>query len=174
MLFRRIKVGDPLPNCRLASIEQGALNVVSLADVICEKTTLVVGMPGAFTPVCVGKHLPNILANVDRIHRSGIDQVVIIARNDPWVMCEWRTRSAPDARVVFLSDGNLDFGSRCGLVEEHTALFLGRTLKRFTLVVRMGQIEKMAVEESLVDFVCTRTETLLAPEGSPQELAKAG
>ena len=161
MLFRRIKVGDPLPGARLAVLEDGEVSTLSLAELCAQGTALIVGMPGAFTPVCAGRHLPNVLANVERLRRSGIDRICILARNDPWVMAEWRQRAAPDAPIMFLSDGNLEFGTRCGLVEENTPLFLGRTLKRFTMIARNALVEKMAVEETITDFVCTTTDPLL-------------
>ena len=64
MLFRRIKVGDPLPSARMAILEDGEVSTLSRA----------------------GRHLPNVLAHVERLRRSGIDRICILARNDTWVM----------------------------------------------------------------------------------------
>lgn len=53
------------------------------------KKVVLVSVPGAFTPGCQAKHLPPYLENVDKLSEKGVDLIVIIASNDPFVMAAW-------------------------------------------------------------------------------------
>lgn len=53
------------------------------------KKVVIVAVPGAFTPTCQASHLPSYINNKDKLKAQGIDQVIVIAFNDPWVMSAW-------------------------------------------------------------------------------------
>lgn len=46
-------------------------------------------VPGAFTPTCSEKHIPTFIEQKDALKAKGVDQVVVIAYNDPFVMSAW-------------------------------------------------------------------------------------
>lgn len=54
-----------------------------------EKKVVLVAVPGAFTPTCQANHLPGFIENVDALRAKGVEQVVVIASNDPFVMSAW-------------------------------------------------------------------------------------
>jgi alkyl hydroperoxide reductase 1 len=66
-----------------------------------EKKVALVSVPGAFTPTCHVSHLPSYLANIDNLKAKGIDQVVFLAYNDPFVMSAWgKSNNIKDDYVV--------------------------------------------------------------------------
>lgn len=54
-----------------------------------DKKVVIVAVPGAFTPTCSEKHIPTFIEQKDALKAKGIDQIVVIAFNDPWVMSAW-------------------------------------------------------------------------------------
>lgn len=54
-----------------------------------EKKVVIVSVPGAFTPTCSAAHVPSYLANIDQLKAKGVDNIVFIAYNDPYVMSGW-------------------------------------------------------------------------------------
>lgn len=54
-----------------------------------KKKVILVAVPGAFTPTCQVSHVPSYLDNADKLKSKGVDQVVFIASNDPFVMSAW-------------------------------------------------------------------------------------
>jgi alkyl hydroperoxide reductase 1 len=53
------------------------------------KKVVIVSVPGAFTPTCSVSHIPSFIENADKLKAKGVDQVVVIAYNDAWVMSAW-------------------------------------------------------------------------------------
>lgn len=46
-------------------------------------------VPGAFTPGCSNRHLPGFVNNLDKLKSLGIDKVIFVSVNDPYVMDAW-------------------------------------------------------------------------------------
>ncbi len=109
------------------------------------KTVALFALPGAFTPTCSSAHLPRFNELVAVFKASGVDSVVCLAVNDPFVMDAWKqNQQAKD--IQFLPDGNGDFSKGMGLLVDKTAIGLGYRSRRYSMLVKDGQIEKMFVE----------------------------
>ncbi|KAL1583883.1 hypothetical protein WHR41_07118 [Cladosporium halotolerans] len=72
------------------------------------KRVVLVSVPGAFTPSCQAFHVPPYLQNLDKLQAKGVDFVVVIASNDPFVMSAWGKVNGctPDTKVYFMSDSS--------------------------------------------------------------------
>jgi alkyl hydroperoxide reductase 1 len=65
------------------------------------KKVVVIAVPGAFTPVCQVAHISSYTANLDKLQAKGVDQVVVIASNDVWVMAAWgKANGVKDDSIV--------------------------------------------------------------------------
>jgi glutaredoxin-like protein len=109
------------------------------------KTVVLFALPGAFTPTCSGTHLPrfNELAGV--LKANGVDSVVCLAVNDPFVMETWKeAQNAHD--IDFLPDGNGEFTQSMGLLVDKSEIGLGQRSWRYSMLVKDGLIEKMFIE----------------------------
>jgi peroxiredoxin len=48
-----------------------------------------VSVPGAFTPTCQEQHIVSYIENLETLKGKGVDQIIVIAYNDWWVMAAW-------------------------------------------------------------------------------------
>lgn len=46
-------------------------------------------LPGAFTPTCSASHVPGYKAKLEELKAKGVDKVICLAYNDPYVMSGW-------------------------------------------------------------------------------------
>lgn len=156
-----VRVGQRLPSVELAHIVGDQLKSVGLDGLLRGRRVVLVGLPGAFTPVCTGRHLPELIGQASKLRASGIDEIICVAPNSPWVVHEWAQRLDPGSQLTFLSDGNLDLAQKSGLSVMERSLFLGQCCKRFTVLLQNAVIEKLAVEETVNALTCTRPSTFL-------------
>lgn len=55
-------------------------------------------LQGAFTGVCSAQHVPSYKKNIDKFKAKGIDSVICVSVNDPYVMNGWADKlGAKDA-----------------------------------------------------------------------------
>lgn len=109
------------------------------------KSVVVFSLPGAFTPTCSSTHLPryNELAPVFR--KNGIDTVICVSVNDPFVMEEW-AREQECTNITLLPDGNGTFTESMGLLVDKSDLNFGKRSWRYSMLVRDGKVEKAFIE----------------------------
>ena len=80
-------VGDMLPSVEL---HQGwPPKKYNLADFAKNKSVLLVGLPGAFTPTWSTKQIPNYLEHQDALREAGIHTIIVYCVNDASVMQAW-------------------------------------------------------------------------------------
>ncbi|KAG4384065.1 hypothetical protein GLYMA_13G206900v4 [Glycine max] len=71
-----------------------------LIDIFKDKKVVIFGIPGAFTGVCSEEHVPTYMENIDKFKAKGIDTVICVSINDPYVMNEWAEKlQCKDAMV---------------------------------------------------------------------------
>ncbi|KAI1851998.1 hypothetical protein JX265_008196 [Neoarthrinium moseri] len=122
------------------------------------KKVVLVAVPGAFTPTCQANHLSAYIEKLDKLKAAGVDLIIFIAYNDPFVMAAWgKANGIVDDKIIFASDDNIAFSSSIGWTMEGT----GRTA-RYALVIDNGTVtyaEKEAakgVDVSGVDAVLAK------------------
>ena len=137
--------GQRVPVVTFKVRENNEWRTVSTAELFAGKTVVVFSLPGAFTPTCSSTHLPryNELAPVFRDH--GIDEIVCVAVNDPFVMEEWGKDQEAE-NVLLLPDGNGAFTEAMGLLVDKSDLNFGKRSWRYSMLVRDRKIEKMFLE----------------------------
>lgn len=155
-------IGLPVPNVELGAIINGAIETLRTAALFASGKFIILGVPGAFTPVCSKEHVPDFVANADRFAQLGFSQLVCIAQNDPFVLEAWAKSVDPAGRIKFISDGNLAFCKALSLTTTNRSLFLGVRSERYLMVVEDGIIQRLRVEPNILVYSCTSaSETLL-------------
>jgi peroxiredoxin len=157
-------IGTRVPAVRLGELVEGQLRAVRASDIFGRGASVIVGMPGAFTPLCSEKHLPNLISNADRLRASGFREIACVATSDPYSVEAWARAADPGRKVRFLSDGNLSLVRSLGLTTHATRHFLGECSERYMLTVRDGVIASVRVEDEITDFSCTRSDDLVLEE----------
>jgi len=125
------------------------------------KKVAVVGVPGAFTPVCSTKHVPSFLQNLDQLLKV-VDNVAVVSVNDHHVMKAWAdSLKSTNSKVAFFADPDATFSKRIGLDVDLKGAGLGTRSKRYSLLVNDGKITHENVEKSPADFNVTSADVLL-------------
>jgi glutaredoxin-like protein len=137
--------GQPVPNVTFRLRRNGDWATVTSDDIFAGKNVVVFSLPGAFTPTCSSTHLPrfNELAPVFR--DQGIDTIVCISVNDPFVMEEWG-RDQEAENIFLLPDGNGEFTAGMGMLVDKSDLNFGKRSWRYSMLVRDGKIEQIFSE----------------------------
>ena len=141
-----IKVGDTLPAMKLMTATADGPKEMSTEDLFRGRKVVLFATPGAFTPTCSAKHLPGFVQHTDALKDKGVDAVVCMAVNDPFVMAAWAKDQGVDGRIVMLADGSGVFTRTMGLELDLTARGLGVRSQRFALVADDMKIVHLAVE----------------------------
>ena len=131
--------------------ENGELVTETTKDVFLGKRTVLFMVPGAFTPTCSEKQLPEFEAAYDDITAKGIDQVICMAINDDYVMQAWG-KSLGIEKVRLIGDGNGHFSIGVKAAVDKSNLGFGARAWRLALVLNEnGMVEWAGVEEGKRD-----------------------
>lgn len=162
-----IEAGHALPNANVARIgRDDNLAVRNIRELVQEARCLIIGVPGGFTPVCTGQHLPSVAARLPNLRKAGLRRFFVIAPDNPWVVKQWSAAFPFQAEFDWFSDGNHEFARKCGLLESGKALFLGECTKRYALQTNDVVVERISVETSITELTCTAGETQLELAGA--------
>jgi 2-Cys peroxiredoxin 5 len=161
-MTRMIRAGERLPNVDLAEIVGGDLTILRSEQLFAGKRAIVIGVPGAFTPVCSGRHLPDYVKAADQLTSQGYSLIACIAPNDPWTLAQWSRMLDPKGRIRMLSDGNLEFIRKAGLACDVGNLFLGERSRRYLMLLQDAVVMRLTVEPEVESFSCTRAQDVLS------------
>ena len=155
-----INAGDRVPSVNLKELTSEGIQDVATDELLGGKKTVIFAVPGAFTPLCSSQHLPGFIDHADAILAKGVDQIVCVAVNDPFVMDCWgKDRGAGD-KVRLLSDGNAELAQALGLEMDASGAGLGTRCKRFAAIVEDSVVRLINVDEQ--GFEGSKAETILA------------
>src|SRR5674476_331459 len=137
--------GQKVPNVTFPIRVDGEWQKVNSDALFKGKTVVLFALPGAFTPTCSSTHLPryNELAGVFKA--NGIDSIICLSVNDPFVMETWKEEQNAQ-NIVFLPDGNGEFSQAMGLLVDKSEIGLGKRSWRYSMLVKDGLIKKMFIE----------------------------
>lgn len=143
-----IKAGDSIPSVTVKKMGAAGLEDFNLADHIAGKRAILFAVPGAFTPTCHQKHLPGYVAKADEIKSKGIDEIICIAVNDPFVMAHWEEVSGAKGKVTLVPDGNAAFTREIGMDFDGSGAGLSVRSKRYAMIVENGIVKDIQIEEA--------------------------
>lgn len=157
----RISVGDRVPQATLGRMVDGVMHTVELHELIAGRRAVIAGVPGAFTPVCTCKHIPDLLDNIGRLKGAGYGLIACVVPNSPWAVDAWAREVDPAGSMVFLADGNLTLARGLGVTVAAHDLMLGETSSRYLLVTDSGMVRRFNVESTISNFDCTGARDVL-------------
>ena len=141
-----ISVGDRIPDVQVMTFGAGGPTHVQTADVLGAGKVVLFAVPGAFTPTCSDYHLPSYLIRYDDLKAKGVDSIVCISVNDPFVMGAWGDAQQVGDKVVMLADGNGEFTKAVGLEMDGSGFGLGSRSQRYAAVIEDGVVTALQVE----------------------------
>jgi cytochrome c peroxidase len=149
-----ITTGDSLPEARFIRMGAEGPEAVSLSQLTKGKRIALFAVPGAFTPTCSAAHVPSFIRAKDGFAEKGIDTIVCISVNDPFVMKAWGEQTgATDAGLHVLADADGSFTKAIGMDFDAPPAGLHGRSRRYSMLVDDGTVTELQVEES--PGVCT-------------------
>ncbi|KAF7819796.1 peroxiredoxin-2B-like [Senna tora] len=156
-----IAVGDVIPDGILSYLdEENKPQTVSIHSLAAGKKVIIFGVPGAFTPTCSLKHVPGFIERAEELKAKGVDEVICISVNDPFVMHAWAKNYPENKHVKFLADGSAKYTHALGLELDLTERGLGTRSRRFALLVEDLKV-KVANVESGGEFTVSGAEEII-------------
>lgn len=158
-----ISVGDTLPDGQLIRIGAKGPEAVSVADLTKGRKVVFFAVPGAFTPTCHSAHVPSFIRTKAGFDGKGVDEIICISVNDPFVMKAWgEATGAANAGISMLADADGSFTKAVGLdFTAPPAGLFGRS-KRYALYAENGVVKTLHQEESPGTCEISGGEALLA------------
>jgi len=141
-----IKIGDKLPNVNLKRLGANGMEDFAFGDYIKGKKIVLFAVPGAYTPTCNLKHLPGYVANADAMKSKGIDDIICLSVNDPFVMKAWGESAGAEGKVTMIPDWKAELVTAMGLTLDAAGAGLGTRAQRFSMVIENGVVTDLQVE----------------------------
>jgi glutaredoxin-like protein len=126
-------------------VRNGELTAVRSDDVFKGHRVVLFALPGAYTPTCSTGHVPRFVELAPELRKHGVDDVVCLSVNDPFVMAAWQ-REQNAGSITFLPDCDGSFTSAMGMLVDKSEAGLGKRSWRYSMFVDDGRIEKMFIE----------------------------
>ena len=136
----RININDYLPEVNFFYMSESGPKKIGTKELFDNKKIILVGVPGAFTPTCSLEHLPGFIQNKDNFFSKGIEKIIFMSVNDPFVISEW-SKSHNEEDILFIGDSSGEFASKTGLKMDLSVIGLGTRLSRFAMLVDNGQVK---------------------------------
>ncbi|MDJ0821951.1 MAG: peroxiredoxin [Paracoccaceae bacterium] len=158
-----ISAGDKLPEATLIQMGENGPEEVVLADRLAGRKVVIFAVPGAYTPTCHSAHVPSFIRTKDDFDAKGVDEIICISVNDPFVMKSWgEATGATAAGLTMLSDAESGFTKAIGMDFSAPPAGLIARSKRYAMYVEDGTVKVLHEEESPGTCEVSGGESMLA------------
>ena len=130
-----VKENDQIPNVDVFVMENGEPVKKNTQTLLKDKKVVIFGLPGAYTSVCSAKHLPGYVDLHDKFKEKGIDHIICISVNDPFVMNAWGKANNVGDKIIMMGDPFLNFTKDIGADVDKSGRGLGIRSNRYTMYV---------------------------------------
>lgn len=141
-----VQVGDKIPEVTLKVMGEKGPEDVKTSDLFGGKKVAMFAVPGAFTPTCSAAHLPSYVANADKLKKKGIDEIVCVSVNDPFVMDAWGKAGNAD-HIKMIADPDGELAKAMGVEIDASGAGLGTRSARYSLIAEDGEIKTFNLEK---------------------------
>ncbi len=119
-----------------------------LSDLAYKKKIILIGLIGAFTPVCHHDHLPGYIKYHKQFTKKGIDEIWCITSNDSFVLNAWGQILKIKDKLRLLSDHSAELASQLNATLDLSSRGMGTRSDRFVMIVDNGEIISFIKEET--------------------------
>ena len=158
----KIKKGDKIPSVDLFYLDENKAVKKIKANLLFENQKVILfGLPGAFTSVCSAKHLPGFVNNFDLAKKKGINKIICISVNDPFVMNAWGEKHKVGDKILMIADPFCKFTKEIGATVDKTEKGLGLRSSRFTMLLENGIVKELKEEKNTAECEISSAENFL-------------
>ena len=158
-----IEIGSHLPEATLLRLgADGGPESVALSSLTKGRTVVIFGLPGAFTRTCSAAHVPSFIRTKDQLAAKGVQDIICVSVNDPFVMGAWaESTGAGAAGIHMLGDADGSFTRALGLSFDAPPVgLLGRS-KRYAMLVEDNEVKILNVDGSPGECNLSAGETMV-------------
>jgi len=142
-----IKENEQIPNSEIFILEDGEPIKKNIEEILKNKKVVLFGLPGAYTSVCSAKHLPGYVNMYEEYKKKGIDKIICISVNDPFVMNAWGKENNVGEKVLMMGDPFLNFTKAIGADVDKSGRGLGVRSNRYTMLIDNLKVVKLQEEK---------------------------
>merc|ERR1739842_215013 len=104
---------------------------------------------------------PGYVARAEEIKGKGIEEIVCVSVNDPFVMEAWGKDQGAAGKVRMLADTRGDLTKALELELDLSAVLGSVRSKRFSMVVEDGKVTKLNVEPDGTGLTCSLADRII-------------
>jgi len=130
-----IEENEQLPKSEIFILEDGEPVKKNIEELLKNKKVVLFGLPGAYTSVCSAKHLPGYVNMYEKFKDKGIDKIICISVNDPFVINAWGKENNVGEKILMVGDPFLNFTKAIGADVDKSSRGLGLRSNRYTMLV---------------------------------------
>ena len=142
-----LKESDQIPSSEIFILEEGEPIKKNIEEILKNKKVVLFGLPGAYTSVCSAKHLPGYVNMYEEYKKKGIDKIICISVNDPFVMNAWGKENNVGEKVLMMGDPFLNFTKAIGADVDKSGRGLGVRSNRYTMLIDNLKVVKIQEEK---------------------------
>ena len=142
-----LKENDQIPSSEIFILEEGEPIKKNIEEILKNKKVVLFGLPGAYTSVCSEKHLPGYINMYEEYKKKGIDKIICISVNDPFVMNAWGKENNVGEKVLMMGDPFLNFTKAIGAEVDKSGRGLGVRSNRYTMLIDNLTVVKIQEEK---------------------------
>ena len=143
----KLKENDKIPNSEIFLLEDGEPQKKNIEEILKNKKVIIFGLPGAYTSVCSAKHLPGYVNMYQKYKDKGIDHIICVSVNDPFVMSAWGEENNIGDKIIMMGDPFLNFTKAIGAEIDKSGRGLGIRSNRYTMFVDDMKVIKLQEEK---------------------------
>ena len=143
----KLKENDNVPNSEVFVLENGETTKKNIEDLLKNKKAIIFGLPGAYTSVCSAKHLPGFVKMHQLYKDKGVDHIICVSVNDPFVMNAWGKENNVGDKIIMMGDPFLNFTIAIGAEVDKSGRGLGIRSNRYTMLVNNMKVIKLQEEK---------------------------
>ena len=143
----KLKENDNVPNSEIFILENGEPTKKNIEELLKGKKAVIFGLPGAYTSVCSAKHLPGYVNLYQQYKDKGINHIICVSVNDPFVMSAWGKENNVGDKIIMMGDPFLNFTKAIGAEVDKSARGLGIRSNRYTMLVDDMKVLKLQEEK---------------------------
>ena len=158
-----VEIGDKIPAATLVGFGEDGPEQVSTETLLADRKVVLFAVPGAFTGICSTQHVPSFIRVADAIRGRGVDEIVCLAVNDPFVLKAWdASTGASDAGIRMLGDPAGELTRALGMDFTNAERGLIGRSKRYAMLIDRGVVKVLNVESGTGGCEISGGETMLA------------
>ena len=144
-----ISVGDTIPEATLTIMGAAGPEQVALHSKLKGRNVVIFGLPGAYTGTCTTAHVPSFIRTKDGFAAKGVDEIICVSVNDPFVMGAWgESTGAAAAGIAMLGDSDASLTKAMGVDFTAPPVGLFNRSKRYALYAEDGVVKVLHMEDN--------------------------